>query len=407
MKSRNELIGFEQYRIAWVPEQTWASLRVDPVRENDVRAAKAQLLREAERWLTANAPSVMDKKRLPPSRSKHDYMSLSIYHWPNPDTADGLPYVTRDGQVNPEVADYDRPAMARMVQAVETLALSYTITGEEKYARKAKALLHTWFVSPDTRMNPNMLYAQYIPGDGGFDRPKRYPAVYVPGVDGEGIYVAFGGVIEGVRLVPLVNIIPLLETSSSWETSLSLALRDWFRQFLFWLLEHQHGKDEASCLNNHGSWYVAQIMAYAGFAGETEIVRDFALNRLPERIAMQIEPDGGMPEELVRAESFHYVIYGLTSFVNAAQLAETVGVDMWHWSGEDGRSIRRALEWLIPYVARPDSWPYPAKGAIDELLIGAVPLLDAAYRAYQDPVFLALKNRLYPYPEQHRFRFIF
>lgn len=46
--------------------------------------------------------SVVDKLRTPPSGVRHDYMSIGPYWWPNPASADGLPYVRRDGEVNPE-----------------------------------------------------------------------------------------------------------------------------------------------------------------------------------------------------------------------------------------------------------------------------------------------------------------
>ena len=32
----------------------------------------------------------------------HDYYSNGDYWWPNPDTKDGLPYIQRDGQTNPD-----------------------------------------------------------------------------------------------------------------------------------------------------------------------------------------------------------------------------------------------------------------------------------------------------------------
>ncbi len=407
MKKDSDWIGLTDFRISWLQQSSFNALQSARMHHDDVRKAREQLLTDAQTWLSGGSFSVMNKKVLPPSCDRHDYMSLSIYHWPNPNSSDGLPYITRDGHVNPEIADYDRPAMAQMVQAVETLALCYAITAMEEYAAKAVELLHVWFVDPETHMNPNMLYAQYIPGHGGFDRPARYPAVYVPGVDGQGIYVAFGGVIEGVRLIPLVNIIPLLEGSSSWNQALSTDLREWFRQFLFWLLEHQHGKDEAGCLNNHGSWYVAQIMAYALFTGESEIARRYAMQQARQRIAMQIEPDGSMPEELGRAQSFHYVIYCLTSFVTIAQLAESIGIDLWHYSTEDGRGVRQALEWFIPYVRNPSAWPYRMSKPIDDQLIGAVPLLQAAYEAYHDPLCLEVKEQLDPYPDTHRYRLLY
>jgi len=33
----------------------------------------------------------------------HDFFSQADYEWPNPNTANGLPYVNRDGESNPHV----------------------------------------------------------------------------------------------------------------------------------------------------------------------------------------------------------------------------------------------------------------------------------------------------------------
>src|SRR5205809_371174 len=82
------------------------------------------------RW-TVGAPSGADR---------HDYVSLSIYWWPNPDTASGLPYVLHDGRRNPEADDetqYDERRLARVVRGVDTLALAYYLTGSETYAEQA------------------------------------------------------------------------------------------------------------------------------------------------------------------------------------------------------------------------------------------------------------------------------
>ena len=44
------------------------------------------------------------------------------------------------------------------------LAAAYKITGENRYATKAAELLRVFFLDPKTRMNPNLQYAQAVPG---------------------------------------------------------------------------------------------------------------------------------------------------------------------------------------------------------------------------------------------------
>lgn len=227
-------------------ESCFVPARILELKDVGSHAVAIRLLEEARMAMDAPTYTVMDKKTVPPSGTKHDYMSLSVYNWPNPNTPDGLPYITRDGHINPEIETYDAPAMERMIGAAETLILAYKFSGETAFAEKALQLVRAWFIDPETRMHPNMLYAQYIPGDGGFDRPKRYPAIYVPGIEGKGVYVAFGGVIEGTRFVQLVNALSLLEADPLWPEDEREALKSWFREFMHFLLGHQHGKDEAA-----------------------------------------------------------------------------------------------------------------------------------------------------------------
>jgi len=70
-------------------------------------AALARLRRDADAALQQKPVSVMDKSMVPPSGDKHDYMSVGPYWWPDPKKKDGLPYIRKDGVVNPERHNYD------------------------------------------------------------------------------------------------------------------------------------------------------------------------------------------------------------------------------------------------------------------------------------------------------------
>jgi len=124
-----------------------------------------RLILDAEEALLSRTESILEKLHEPPSGDRRDYFSLSVYFWPDPEKPDGLPYIPRDGEVNPEVGDYDRPRFLKMARSVDTLALAFALTGDGRFAAKAAEWLRVWFINPETRMNPNMLFAQYIPGD--------------------------------------------------------------------------------------------------------------------------------------------------------------------------------------------------------------------------------------------------
>ena len=122
---------------------------------------------EADKLLDVQPLSVMMKEKVPASGNKHDYMSQARYYWPDPTKPDGLPYVSRDGESNPELNKLDRNRLGATASRVTTLALAWYFSGEEKYAQKATELIRVWFFDKDTRMNPNLEYAQMIPGHNG------------------------------------------------------------------------------------------------------------------------------------------------------------------------------------------------------------------------------------------------
>ena len=125
------------------------------------------LIEQANQLLNAVPLSVMMKTKIPASGNKHDYMSLARYYWPDPNRPDGLPYISRDGQSNPELNDLDRNRLGTTATRVTTLSLAWYLSGDERYAKKAADLLRVWFFNKSTAMNPNLEYAQMIPGRNG------------------------------------------------------------------------------------------------------------------------------------------------------------------------------------------------------------------------------------------------
>ena len=327
------------------------------------------LVADAERALDVGPFSVTDKEILPPSGDPHDYMSMGPYWWPNPDTPDGLPYVRRDGVTNPERDQLDQPRVVGLASAVETLSLAWYFTGEEKYAERAALLLRTWFLDEATKMNPHLEYGQGIPGR----------------VEGRGI-----GIIDTARRFSMiVDAVGLLDSSEAWTDGDRLALAEWFRTYLTWLIESEKGIDEARQPNNHGTHYDTQAICLALFTGDTDTARRI-LEEVPERrIASQIEPDGKQPWELRRTLSHHYSTMNLVGMFNLATLGEHLDIDLWNWESEDGRGIRKALDFLLGYIERPEEWEWEDLRGLNWSQYPE--LLRRAARAYNEP---DLKNKI-------------
>lgn len=303
-------------------------------------AAYETLLEQADRLLDAQPLSVMMKEKTPASGDKHDYMSQARYTWPDPTKPDGLPYITRDGISNPELEKYDRVRLGNMASHVITLTLAWYFSGEERYAAKAVEQIRTWFFDRETRMNPNLEYAQIIPGHNGNK--------------GRSI-----GVLDGYSFVEMLDAAALLEQSKSFSAKDAKALKAWFSQLLDWILTTPQGQGEIAMKNNHGTACDAQIVAYALYTGRLDVAREF-LEALPaNRIFKQIEPDGRQPEELRRTLAFGYSQYNLTHYIDLFRMAGKLGLSPDRAVSDDGRSFYKAMDFLASYMGKPiEAWPY-------------------------------------------------
>jgi hypothetical protein len=333
--------------------------------DESVAKALKKLVTDADKALAVVPPSVMQKTKVPPSGDKHDYMSIAPYFWPNPATKDGLPYQRKDGKVNPESREeaVNDTLRARLVGAtVESLALGYYFTRDEKYAEHAAKVLRTWFLDPATKMTPHFRFAQAIPGVN----------------DGRGT-----GLIEARGLADAADAAILLVGSKHWSAADQQALQAWGEVYFEWLLGSKNGQDERAAKNNHGTWYDVQAVKWALVLGRMDKAKELCIAAGPGRVGVQIAADGKQPLELTRTASFSYSCFNLLALSTLAGLSEHAGVDLWHHKTADGRSIRAALDFLVPYLGKePKPWTLQQihESKPDEVL----PVLRAAGIAYRD-----------------------
>jgi hypothetical protein len=134
------------------------------------------------------------------------------------------------------------------------------------------------------------------------------------------------------------------------------------------------------------------VATFALFVGDDRLAREVLGSVGERRIARQVEPDGRQPLELARTKAFGYSLMNLEGLVTLADLGERSGVDLWHYRTQDGRSIRAALDWLIPYADGSKPWPYQQ---IAEFGAGRMlPILRRAAVVYKDPGYERALDRL-------------
>ncbi|ORM66733.1 alginate lyase [Pantoea rwandensis] len=321
-----------------------------------------QLKRAADHALRQPNLSVTQKGMLPPSGSRHDYLSLSAYWWPDSEKSSGLPWVRRDGEVNPASKNdqSDGVRLARFTADLQTLALAWYFSGETRYAEKAQSMARTWFIDPATRMNPNLNYAQGVPGKA----QGRHTGVL------DGRYFA----------TRVVDALLLLQSSPGWRPQDKEALHLWFSDYLYWLQHSKLAQGERDAPNNHGSWYVVQVAGIAWYLQQPEVIKQMA-TLARQKIDGQIRADGTQPLELARTRSFHYSYFNLQALTSMAQLAQRSDAgDLWHYH-QQGGSLLDALDYMAPYSDARTPWPWKNRERMSIRLIPLLSLTDNSLRS--------------------------
>ena len=317
------------------------------VEEGHIELKKAVnvLLSYADELMIKGPYSVVYGKKNPAGGDPHDYCSMSPYWWPDPEKPDGLPYVRKDGQVNPERLKYDKTQSSELHNTVEILTMAYLYSGDSRYAQRAEYLIRIWFLEDSTRMNPNMNYAQFVPGRS----------------EGRSF-----GIIESRVFLYVLDYASILFKNNELTHDTYKGLINWAEEFLDWLMTSPHGKKERKAKNNHGSWFDVQAMGFAILTQQDNVIRDIAGNLYRSRIKKHILHDGRQPEELKRTRSFFYSGFNLNAITRIYLLA------MLNFSLSDSDNekvlseIQHALDYLYPYAIKPESWPFKQIGSFED-----------------------------------------
>ncbi len=267
----------------------------------------------------------------------HDFYSEGDYWWPDPENPGG-PYIQKDGQSNPENFSDHRHAMVRLSEHVAVLTSAWLLTGDKKYAAKAADHLRAWFVDSETKMNPHMLYAQAIWG--------RHT--------GRGI-----GLIDAYHLVEVARSAQILIENGMIPEQQASQIKGWFTQFQQWMTTHQYGIDEMNAKNNHGTTWVATASAMASLTGNKELLAFCSERFKTVLLPSQMADDGSFPLELRRTKPYGYALFNMDAFAIVAQILSTPEDNLWAYETADGKSLRKGMEFIYPFIVDKESWPYP------------------------------------------------
>jgi hypothetical protein len=356
---------------------------------------RERILRLANQWLDAKPQTITDFPAPTSPGGPHDFFSQADYFWPNPANPDG-PWKEIDGKSNPANFQLHRKAMIRLSQAVPALTAGFLLTRRKEFARAAAAHLVAWFVTPGTRMNPSLQYAQGYPG----------------GPSGRSY-----GIIDTLHLVEPARAATFLKDALGADYA---AVQQWFREYLEWIKTSAPGMKERDATNNHAIAWALQAAEFARLAEDNltreEVRRRFETVQLPA----QENAEGGFPRELARTKPYGYSIFqfdcamalgwslGILAPNNASAGKTTSLADsVFHptatarATGDDATAraaLCRAAVFLYPYLKDKSKWPYAHDVQHWESWPVRSPGLLFCGLACDHPDYIALWRRLEPDP---------
>jgi len=350
----------------------------------------------------------------------HDFFSEGDYWWPDPRHVDS-PYIQRDGMTNPDNFVDHRRAMIRFSRVMGALASAYLINPDERYAEQAFRHARAWFMDVKTLMSPHLRFAQAIKG--------RFT--------GRGI-----GIIDTIHLLEVARALQVLENSKAALKADYIIFRNWFADYLAWLTTHPYGLDESRALNNHGTCWTMQVAGFASFTGNDALLQVCRERFEKMHLPGQMAADGSFPKEIARTKPYGYSLFNLDAMVMICQVLENsrgtrheaqgtsdkgrgkrgntarheaqgtsdkrrvtsdkgrgMRGDWWTITIEGGRSIRKGVDFLLPYVRDKKQWPFKQDVMYWDEWPVAHPFLVFGAAAYDDENLFKVWSQLNHEPE--------
>lgn len=208
-----------------------------------------------------------------------------------------------------------RPLQTTMAQAT-VLALTAYVTGHAEYADQAATLVREDFLASST---------------------QGLPIHHTQG---------FYYFLDALRL---------LRHSEAWTETDHQSMQACCQSRLTWLGQSPQGQAENCSNHHHATGYDLQVASLTGFLDDAKtLIKTLEYSKL--RIANQFHRDGSQPHELECPSSLQGCSINLQLWAILALMGDRLGIDIGHYTTQEGQNLKQACQWLLPYYQQP--WPY-------------------------------------------------
>ena len=320
VKAAVEIYGYNPSKLMYFKEQQLRKERLNKIKLEEITAAANEALQQGPWSVTGKRKTLWN-----PTENPRDY-----YHPPDETIM----------ELRAKKTDEDR--LAFMTGNTTILALGYYMTGNTNFAEVAARNIKTWFLKWRTRMNAHLVNCDiYYNNTAGFGR----------------------GIYEMKDIYMLLDAIRILERSNYLSLEEQSDLKDWFRDYFYWLEESVEGKREYTSHDHRGVYYDIQMVSIASYVNDSAKMLyylDRSYSRLRSHVKTEQGPTdtGRLTQETVlyqtktphpRCEENQ--LRAMQGWTILARLGQSAGRNMWDaYSFEGTSTLCHAAQYNIPML---------------------------------------------------------
>ena len=226
----------------------------------------------------------------------------------------GLPWTAHTGYDYPGAGSYDRASSDALFNAVVPLTLAWWFTQHASYGARAAVLLRHWFLEPATAMNPNLDFADTIPGVGpetggtvdfvSMLRQWRQACSVGPAPSDVSdvlctVQARFPRVLDCVRLLEAGD-----EAKQFWTAADRRAMRDWVGKLLKWWLHSRPGAAIMARFGNIAQTSAITALSMALYTEQQGTALAIARAQAERHISQQVDASGHVFRDMKRPDGF-------------------------------------------------------------------------------------------------------
>jgi hypothetical protein len=128
------------------------------------------------------------------------------------------------------------------------------------------------------------------------------------------------------------------------------SIRDWLRETAGAELRGRYYHPDRPSFYNNWHSHRLKIIGEIAYAIRDTALQGYTIRELKTQLEKNLNPDGSSTD-FVSRDALHYHVYDLEPLLKLAiVLSRATGVDFYNYSSPAGSSIKRSVDWLLPYV---------------------------------------------------------